>query len=327
MLAALAPAETGLNVTESVQLAPAASVVPQVLDNTKSSAWAPVTVMDENDNAALPSLVTVTVLAADAVPGAWLAKASELALNFTAAALLAVPVPVSATVCGEPAALSATLMLAVLAPAETGLNVTESVQLEPAASVVPQVLDNTKSSAWAPVTVMDENDNAALPLLATVTVLAADVVPLGCDAKASELALNFTAAAPPAVPVPVSLTVCGEPVALSEILMPAALAPAETGLNVTERVQLAPAASVAPQVLDNTKSSACAPVNAMELNVKADLLLLVKVTVSAADVVPTDVEAKATLVDDNVRVTGVTVDGQASTRLCALTEPSPVAWS
>ena len=52
------------------------------------------------------------------------------------------PVPVSATDCGEPDALSAMLRVALFAPVETGLKVTESVQLAPAASVDPQVFDS-----------------------------------------------------------------------------------------------------------------------------------------------------------------------------------------
>lgn len=126
-----------------------------------------------------------------------------------------------------------------------------------------------------------------MPLLVKVTVCAADVVPRACFAKANDVALNFTAGelALAAMPVPVSETVCGEPEALSVMLTLAALAPVETGVNLTDRVQLALAASVVPQVLDRLKSSACPPVNATELSVNVDVPLLVSVTVFAADVV------------------------------------------
>lgn len=52
----------------------------------------------------------------------------------------ATPVPVSATVCGEAVALSATLSEALSVPAAVGLKVTEIAHEELAASEVPQVL-------------------------------------------------------------------------------------------------------------------------------------------------------------------------------------------
>ena len=51
-----------------------------------------------------------------------------------------VPVPVNATVCGEPVALSATETVAEKLAAEAGVNVTEMEQLAPAARELPQVL-------------------------------------------------------------------------------------------------------------------------------------------------------------------------------------------
>ena len=83
----------------------------------------------------------------------------------------------SATVWGEPLALSARLTLADLLPADTGLNVTDSGQLAFAASVDPQVFDNTKSSASTPVTLIDDSVKVPLPLLVTVTDFAAEAVP------------------------------------------------------------------------------------------------------------------------------------------------------
>ena len=52
----------------------------------------------------------------------------------------AAPVPVRATFCGEPVALSATSRVAVKVPVAAGLKLTEMVQVAPAASVVPQVV-------------------------------------------------------------------------------------------------------------------------------------------------------------------------------------------
>jgi len=49
--------------------------------------------------------------------------------------------------------------------------------------------------------------------------------------------------------VPVSVTVCGEPVALSVTETVAEKLATEAGVKVTEMEQLAPAASVKPQAL------------------------------------------------------------------------------
>jgi hypothetical protein len=49
--------------------------------------------------------------------------------------------------------------------------------------------------------------------------------------------------------VPERLTVCGLPLALSEMLSEAVSVPAMEGVNVTAIVQLAPAASELPQVV------------------------------------------------------------------------------
>lgn len=52
----------------------------------------------------------------------------------------AVPVPLRDTVCGEPLALSAMESVADKAAADAGVNVTEMLQLAPAASELPQLL-------------------------------------------------------------------------------------------------------------------------------------------------------------------------------------------
>jgi hypothetical protein len=50
------------------------------------------------------------------------------------------PVPLRATLCGEPVASSVIVILAVRVPAAVGVKVTEIVQLAPAATLVPQLL-------------------------------------------------------------------------------------------------------------------------------------------------------------------------------------------
>ena len=51
-----------------------------------------------------------------------------------------------------------------------------------------------------------------------------------------------------AVPVPVSGTVCGDPLALSVMVKVPVRVPVAVGVKVTLMVQFAPAATVAPQV-------------------------------------------------------------------------------
>jgi hypothetical protein len=50
------------------------------------------------------------------------------------------PVPLRATLCGEPVALSVMVSVPVRVPVVVGVKVTEIVQLAPAATLVPQVL-------------------------------------------------------------------------------------------------------------------------------------------------------------------------------------------
>ena len=62
--------------------------------------------------------------------------------------------------------------------------------------------------------------------------------------------------------MPVKFTMWGEPVALSAMATEANRLPAADGLKVTETVQLAPAATLTPQVLVWLKSAALVPVTA-----------------------------------------------------------------
>ena len=89
----------------------------------------------------------------------------------------ATPVPVTVTLCGEPAALSAMATEADRLPAAEGLKVTETVQLAATASEVPQVLVWLKSAALVPVIVTLVIDSAAVPEFETVIVWAVLVVP------------------------------------------------------------------------------------------------------------------------------------------------------
>ena len=75
-------------------------------------------------------------------------------LRKVAERLSAVPVPLSATVCGLLAALSETLNEAVRKPCAVGRKLTLTVQFAPTASVEPQGFVIRKSPGFAPVRVM-----------------------------------------------------------------------------------------------------------------------------------------------------------------------------
>jgi hypothetical protein len=127
--------------------------------------------------------------------------------------------------------------------------------------------------------------NAALPELLRVTDCAGLVVPRVWVMKVRLEAVRVTVGL---VPVPVRLTVCGLPAALSEMFTVAVRLPAAAGVNVTLIVQFSSAASELPHVEVSGKSAALAPVTAMLVKFKVPLPLFVRVTVWAAALVPTN---------------------------------------
>ena len=161
----------------------------------------------------------------------------------------ATPVPASEMLCGLPDALSATDSEALRAPIAVGLNMMLIVQFAPAATLEPHALVSVKSPLFAPAMLMPEppNVSVAVPVFVRVTVLAVLVVLMSWFPK-------LRLVVPPkltvgAVPVPVRETVCGLPEALSAMDTDALRLPVAVGLKATLIVQLAPAATLAPQVL------------------------------------------------------------------------------
>jgi hypothetical protein len=84
MLAALAPADVGLNTTLMVQAAPAATEVPQLLVPENWFAFVPVTRMLEIDTAVDPMLVSAIGSAALDTLSVWLPKANGLGASANA---------------------------------------------------------------------------------------------------------------------------------------------------------------------------------------------------------------------------------------------------
>src|ERR1035437_8042067 len=186
------------------------------------------------------------------------------------------PVPVRVTVCGDPAALAVMVTDPLRLPAAVGVNATEMLQLPPAATLAPQVLVGAKSPAFVPVTAMLAIDRAPDPVLLSVTDWAVLVVPMFWLANVRLPEGSDTIGT--AAPVPVRVTVCGDPTALSVMVTDALRLPAAVGVNVTEMLQLPPAATLAPQVLVCAKSPALVPVTAMPVIDRALDPVLLSVT-------------------------------------------------
>jgi hypothetical protein len=135
--------------------------------------------------------------------------------------------------CGEPVALSATEIEAVRLAAEAGVNVTVIVQVAPAASELPQLLDSPKLLAFVPVTEMLEMVSAAVPGFDNVMGSAVAAVPTSVPGKASGFGLRTACGVGAGVPVPVRVTVCGEPDALSATESVAEKLATEAGVKLT----------------------------------------------------------------------------------------------
>jgi hypothetical protein len=273
MTAERVPKEEGVNETTTEQLVPAATELPQLLFWTKSPELAPVTARLEILNAVLPLLVKVTVWGSLVISTGWLEKARLLGDKLTPLAVLA-RVPLKLTVWRL--ALLAILSDAERLPAAEGVKVTLMVQLAPAATLDPQLLDCAKSLAFEPVMDMPEIVSVTFPELVSVTDCATLAVPMDRLPKPRLDGETLTAAA---VPVPERVTDCGLPLALSATLSTAARLPLATGAKVTLMMHEAPAATELPQLFAWAKSPALTPDTAMLLMAKVPLPELVSVTV------------------------------------------------
>jgi hypothetical protein len=110
--------------------------------------------------------------------------------------------------------LSAIERVAAKLDADAGVNVTETVQDVSTARVVPQVVVCAKSVGFVPVIVTPVMLMEALPVLVSVTICAALMVPDVAE-KVSVAGVNVATGAGAATPVPVKDEVCAASVALS----------------------------------------------------------------------------------------------------------------
>jgi hypothetical protein len=293
-------AVVGVKLTVMVQEAPAASEVPQVLVWPKLVALVPVTETPERARTAVPGLESVTGKVAADVPTVVLAKASEPGVNVASGARAAEPTPVSATVCGEPVALSATVIDAERFPVTLGVKPTVIVQEAAAASEVPQVLVWLKLVAFVPVTEMLEMARAAVPGLVRVIGRAVADVPTGVLGKGSGFGASVACGARAAAPVPLIAADCGEPTALSTTVREAERLPAAAGVKPTVIVQEPPAATDAPQLLVWLKLPEFVPAMEMLEIVRAAVPRLESVMGRVVAEVPTVVLGKASGLGERV---------------------------
>ena len=133
-LAASAPAAAGLNSTDTVQVAAAANVAPQVVADLRNDvALAPVMVSEVSVTVPVPVFLMVTTCAAVVEPTVVEAKVSEVGDSETVKVEAVAPVPVMVAVCVPVPALSRTSSVAVRVPAATGLKEISTAQDAPAA--------------------------------------------------------------------------------------------------------------------------------------------------------------------------------------------------
>ena len=168
------PADTGEKLTSMKHVAPAASELPQRMVCEKSSASAPVTAIVPKVTAEVPIFLKV-IWVPTPFPTRTLPKFKVVVLTMRLGA--AVAVPASDTFWGEPVAESVRVSVADLEPADTGVKNTEILQVPPAAIDVPQLFVCAKSSAWPPVTAIDETVTAAEPPFVSAILWADEFVP------------------------------------------------------------------------------------------------------------------------------------------------------
>lgn len=145
-------------------------------------------------------------------------------------------------------------------------------------------------------------ESGAEPEFLTVTDLAVLDDQIDCDPKA-KLEGDIVTTGTPVVPVPLSATECGLPLASSAIVTLALRAPVVEGVNVTETAHAVPAASVlglSGHVVVRAKSAAFVPVtDRLEIDSGPEPEF-VTVTDIAGVVAPTCCDPKLRLVADNV---------------------------
>ena len=211
--------------------------------------------------------------------------AATVAVGVTGAIEKSCPVPVSATVCGLPGALSLIVNVPVLGPLVVGSKKTPIAQLEPGARLLPQALSVPKSLG---LVVTLPISRAALPLFITVTLFGSPDVPTYWLPKVALCGVTDTAGA--GMVVPLNVINSGLSAALSVMPTVAVRDPEPVGVKVMRILQVLFTLSDAPFVQDEpfpiAKSPAFAPARATVWMFKVADPVFCNVTVCVALVVP-----------------------------------------
>jgi len=274
------PEVVGVNVTFTVQFAPAATVELQLFVSAKFA----LALIPEMVNVAVPVLVSVRESGWLVVPTIWSPKLRVFGEKETFGDVWVVPVPLRETVCGLPDALSVTESVPLRMPEVVGLNVTFTVQFAPAATVELQLIVSAKFA----LALIPEMVNVAVPELVSVTESGWLVAPTNSAPKLRVFGEKETFGDAWVVPVPLRETVCGLPDALSVTDSVPVKLPEVVGLNVTFTVQFAPAATVEPQLFVSAKFAPALTPETVSVAVPE----LVSVTESGWLVVPTSSSPK-----------------------------------
>jgi hypothetical protein len=257
MPAVAVPAAVGLKATDSVQLAPTASVFTQVLPlRKKDPGSSPINTYEVTLIAVVPVLITVTTCDAEVEPTLVEGNVKDPGESEN---VVVPPVPISVTVCGEPTAQLVATRLAVRGPPDVGWKATDRVQLAPAANVVPQVFPLSRNVVGlAPVKRYDSIAAVFAPVLVTVMVCAGATEPTAVVANVRLLGESVRVVV---VPVPVRVTICGEPVAMSIATRLAVTVPPAKGRKAIDTVHVVLAANEVRQVFPVSRNElALAPV-------------------------------------------------------------------
>ena len=202
----IVPVAEGVNVTLRVQDALAATLAPHGVVPPEVTEKSPLPTKLVSVSAVEALFVTVSVCAALVVPTVCAAKvrlAGAIVTGTTA-------VPVILITCCATAALSEITTAPCSAPLTDGENVTLSVQLALGArAIAPHGMAPLPDSVKSPVEAIEEIVTLAALVFCTMTDFAALVVPTAWLANASEAGVNFSGAAEPPVPLPVSFTSSG----------------------------------------------------------------------------------------------------------------------
>jgi hypothetical protein len=200
-----------------------------------------------------------------------------------------VALPLSATLCGLLATLSVSTKVALLAAepfVHAGPNATCTIQVPPLGTFAPLQVFAPTTKSTAPLTAIELNDSAPVPVLVTVIVCGCPEVPASWPPK---LMLAGVIEMPACVTLPVTAMLCGLFGVLSATLILAVRATAfrAVGVNTTLSVQLAAARKLGGQLFVSEKSAAFTPLTLTPVIESDPALAFSTVTVCGALAIPT----------------------------------------